>query len=148
MTLDTYVAAAFVLFTLWFVKSSISDYKLAKQSRAYVSVRGRISHLHLWGKSASRKTRLHIEYEYSYKGKDFKGRRIAFYTIHWPQTEEFAAAHPLHSDIDIYVDQNKPSQSVLIPGVHPKKPHSEIYLSVFSVFISLVVFTGLLYFGG
>ena len=77
------------------------------------------------------------------EGREYESTRIAFFTIIYPETLQFAEQHPVDSPVSVRYDPEKPAESVVIPGLNPIKPYSDIVLAVCGVVVGTGVAIGL-----
>ncbi len=139
------VGAGFALFCTWMLIGALSGYKKSLASKDWPSVNGKVLVVRLWGKrnvdgEMRDVERLSIEYSYDVQGINYKGTAVAFYTLVYPETVDFAHNHPENSEVRVYYQQTNPAESVLVPG--PKsgnKRYSDILLASFGLVISLSV---------
>ena len=138
------VAVGFLLFCIYMLRHALINHRNAKASNDWVSVTGKLTELQLWGKRRINgemvdSENLSIKYQYEANGKTFTGSRSAFYTLHYPETVDFAKLHPQGSIVSVFYNPKNPAESVIIPGLHPQKPNSEIWLAGVGVVVLLVV---------
>ncbi|MGN8224473.1 DUF3592 domain-containing protein [Gracilimonas sp. BCB1] len=124
---------------------AVRNLRRAKQSEGWPVVNGELLSVELWGKrnidgQMKDAEKLSVQYEYSVRNKVYTGTAVAFYTLMYPETTEFADNNSADSPVDVYYNPDEPSESVLIPG-HRKgnKRYSDLILALFAVLIGIVV---------
>jgi hypothetical protein len=109
-----YIVAAFVFCIMIYVLTHrVKEYRMAGTAHRFVKVNGTINKVYLYGRG-KKKTQLNIDYTYQYEGNHFTGNRIAFRTLFYPETEQFAALNPEHSEVAVYIDPQLPKNSTLL----------------------------------
>lgn len=132
--------------------STVNAYINARRSVSFSSVSGNLLDLQFTGKAKDSKTGLVASYEYRYEGKKYNAHKIAYFSIHHNQAALFHSQLLQGNDafpfkIDVYVNHNKPEQSVLIKGLSPKR----WYLDLFNgcvFFLACVFISVAAYFSG
>lgn len=140
-------SALFTLWCLWLFKSALSKYGVAKASQNWPHTQGLIMAVELWGLRNIGGTmqdveRLTIKYSYEVNGQKYESTRIAFFTIIYPETLHFAQAHPVGSDLPVWFNPKNPAESVVIPGLNPAKPYSDIIIAGFGLVVGFGVTVG------
>ena len=108
-------------------------------------MRGRLVGLRLWGKrnvggKIQEVENLNVEYDYVVHGNSYAGTTVAFYTLVYPETVDFANNHPKNSEVTIYYQTSDPAKSVLIPGPKPgKKRYSDIILASIGLIVAVCI---------
>lgn len=133
-----FVALGFLLFCVCMLYYALMNHRNAKASNDWASVSGKIAELQLWGKRRINgemvdSENLHIKYQYEVNGKKFTGRRVAFYTLHYPETVDFANRYPQGSRVSVFYNPQNSTESVIIPGRHTQKPKGEIWIAGIAV---------------
>ncbi|MDO8342905.1 MAG: DUF3592 domain-containing protein [Cellvibrio sp.] len=134
------VSLGFLLFCIYMLHHALINHRNAKASNGWVTTTGKLTELHLWGKRRVDGDmvdceNLSVKYQYEVNGKAFTGKRAAFYTLHYPETVDFAKRYPQGSTIPVMYNPQNPVESVIVPGLHPLKPNSEIWLAGVGVVI-------------
>ena len=138
------VGTGFVLFSLYFLRFALANYKRALASVSWPSVQGRVTEVALWGKrrigsEMKDAMQLAMKYDYRVGETEHEGSKIAFYTLVYPETLNFANEHPEGSEITVFYDATNPSQSVLLNGPPESKRYSEIVIACLGIAIGLIV---------
>ena len=145
------VAVGFLLFCIYMLRHALINHRNAKASNDWVSVTGKLTELQLWGKrringEMVNSENVSVQYQYEVNGKTFTGRRAAFYTLHYPETVDFAKRYPHGAVVPVFYNPQNPAESVIVPGLHPQKSNSEIWLggiaTVILVAIVMCIFMG------
>lgn len=141
------VALGFLLFCIYMLRHALINHRSAKASNDWPSVTGALTELQLWGKRRINgdmvdSENLSVQYQYEVNGKKFAGRRVAFYTLHYPETVDFAKHYPQGSRVSVFYNPQNPAESVIVPGLHPQKPNSEIWLAGVGVVVLVVTVIG------
>lgn len=141
------VALGFLLFCIYMLRHALINHRSAKASNDWPSVTGALTELQLWGKRRINgemvdSENLSVQYQYELNGKKFAGRRVAFYTLHYPETVDFAKCYPQGSRVSVFYNPQNPAESVIVPGLHPQKPNSEIWLAGVGVVVLVVTVIG------
>ena len=134
----------FAIFGIYLLGRALSDYKKAVASLEWPGVEGRLTDLRLWGKrnvdgEMQDAEKLIVAYEYEFKGSQYKGSSVAFYTLVYPETVEFARSHSANGDVTIYCNPKAPVESVLVPGPRKDKPYSDCLLGAFGMIVGVVI---------
>ena len=134
------VAVGFLLFCIYMLRHALINHRNARASNDWTFVTGTLTELQLWGKRRINgemvdSENLSVQYQYEVNGKNFTGSRAAFYTLHYPETVDFVNRYPQGSTIPVMYNPQNPVESVIVPGLHPLKPHSEIWLAGVGVVI-------------
>ncbi len=113
---------------------AVRNLGLAKRSRSWPGVTGRIESIRLWGgRRVDGEMRevehLTVEYRYAFQGRTYRGTAPALYTVVYPMTVELASRFEARRDVEVRVDPDRPARAVLIPGTHPEKPYSDVILA-------------------
>lgn len=141
------VSLGFVIFCLYILGYAIANYRKANASEFWETTTGKLVELQLWGKRRVDGAmldceNLSVKYQYEVNGKSFVGNRAVLYTLHYPETVDFAKRHPQGSTISIFYNPKNPEESVILPGLHPQKPNSEIWLAGIGLVVSVAVAVG------
>ena len=141
------IALGFLLFCIYMLRHALKNHRSAKASNDWPSVTGALTELQLWGKRRINgemvdSENLIVQYQYEVNGKKFVGRRVAFYTLHYPETVDFAKRYPQGSRVSVFYNPQNPAESVIVPGLHPQKPNSEIWLAGVGVVVLVVTVIG------
>ncbi|MBO6586929.1 MAG: DUF3592 domain-containing protein [Gracilimonas sp.] len=145
MNLPLLVGIAFTLFGVYLVIHAVRNHRRAKQSEDWPVANGKLVSVELWGKrnidgEMKDAEKLSVKYEYILKGKVYESSTVAFYTMMYPETIEFAENNSPDQAVDVYYNPAKPNESVLIPGLRSgNKRYSDLILALFAVFIGIVV---------
>lgn len=142
------VALGFLLFCIYMLRHALINHRNAKASHDWISTNGKIAELQLWGKRRVDGKmvdceNLSIKYQYDVNGKAFTGNRSAFYTLHYPETVDFSKRYPQGAAVPVFYNPQNPAESVIVPGLHPQKPNSEIWLAGFGVVIMAATVVGI-----
>lgn len=142
------VAVGFLLFCIYMLRHALINHSNARASTSWTTTTGKLTELHLWGKRRVDGEmvgceNLSVKYQYTVNGKTFTGSRAAFYTLHYPETIDFAKRYPQGSTIPVLYNPQHPGESVIVPGLHPLKPNSEIWLAGVGVVIMVVTVIGI-----
>ena len=129
-----WVALGFLLFCIYMLRYALINHRNATASNDWISTNGKLTELQLWGKRRVDGEmvdceNLSVQYRYEVNGKTFAGNRSAFYTLHYPETVDFAKRYPQGSVVPVFYNPKNPAESVIVPGLHPQKPNSEIWLA-------------------
>lgn len=147
MNLPLIFGSIFTVFSLWMLLHAITNFRTARQSESWPSVKGRLVNVELWGTRnvdgiMTPVERLSIQYDYQVDGHTHTGKNVAFYTLVYPETVRFAENHPENSDVRVYYSPQIPSESVLIPGVKgDNKRYSEIILASMALTVGIAITT-------
>ncbi len=144
ISLAFWFGALFVLIGSITLVRAIRNLGLARRSRSWPTVPGRIDSLRLWGgRRVDGEMRdvehLAVDFRYSFQGRTHRGTAPALYTVVYPRTVELARRLEAGSDVEVHVDPDRPDRAVLIPGVHPEKPYSDVILAASGLVIGLVL---------
>lgn len=147
-TLAFLASAAFVVFCLYMARHAVLAYRRAKESDTWPAVDGVLLSVELWGTrnidgEMVAVNNLAVKYEYTVSAVQYTGNHTAFYQLHYPETTEFALAHPEGSRVRVFYNPDNCEQSVLIPGLHPAKPYGGLILAGFGVVFSLGISAGI-----
>ena len=142
------VALGFLLFCIYMLRHALINHRNARASNDWISTNGKITELQLWGKRRVDGVmvdceNLRIKYQYDVSGKKFTGNRSAFYTLHYPETVDFAKRYPQGAVVPVFYNPQNSAESVIVPGLHPQKPNSEIWLAGFGVVIMAATVVGI-----
>ena len=134
----------FTLFGLYMLRHAITQHRKAVASLKWPAIKGEMLEVHLWGKrniggEIKEVNNLVVEYSYEAGGSLHKGSNATYYTLMYPDTVEFAEAHPAGAKVDIHYDPHKPGDSVVIPGPRESKPYSDLLLGGVGILIGLMV---------
>ncbi|MCP9291970.1 DUF3592 domain-containing protein [Gracilimonas sediminicola] len=145
MNLPLGAGLAFSLLGIYLLIYALRNHKKALASQNWPKVSGKLVSINLWGKrnidgQMIDADKLSVKYDYSVHDKVYAGTVVAFYTLMYPETTEFAEDHTTDSPVDVYYNPAEPSESVLIPG-HRKgsKRYSDLILAILAVLIGVVV---------
>lgn len=132
------IGVAFIMFSIYMLKHALFDYKKALASKHWPAVSGQLTTVTLFGlRNINGKmldaNRLAVEYCYEIAGKSYIGNALAFYTLVYPQTYEFAKMHASGSEIRVYYNPDRPTDSVLLTGVNKDKPYSDIIIGAITL---------------
>lgn len=141
------VAVGFLLFCIYMLRHALINHRNARASNDWAFVTGALTELRLWGKRRINgemvdSENLSVQYQYEVNGKNFTGSRAAFYTLHYPETIDFAERYPQGSRVSVFYNPQNPAESVIVPGLHPQKPNSEIWLAGVGVVVLFVTVIG------
>lgn len=141
------VALVFLLFCIYMLRHALINHRSAKASNDWPSVTGALTELQLWGKRRINgemvdSENVSVQYQYEVNGNKFAARRVAFYTLHYPETVDLAKRYPEGSRVSIFYNPKNPAESVIVPGLHPQKPNSEIWLAGVGVVILVATVIG------
>lgn len=122
----------------------MSHYQKAKESVNWPSTKGKISEVRLWGKRRvdgihQDADKLAVKYGYKVQDQSYTSSSVAFYTLMYPKTFEFAQQHQLESDVTVYYNPEHPFESVLVPGLRLDKPYSDLILSAIGITIGISI---------
>lgn len=141
------VSLGFLLFSISMLRYAFNNHSRAKASNHWATTTGKLTKLQLWGKrrvggEMVDSENLSVKYQYSVNGKTFTGKRAVFYTLHYPETVDFAKHYPQGSTVPVFYNPQNPAESTIVPGLHPQKPNNEIWLASVVVMVSLAVTMG------
>lgn len=137
--------ALFAAFSGWMLRHALRNYRAALASESWPSVEGKLVELGLWGTrnidgEMKPAEKLSAWYEFDVDGTHHVGTEVAFYTLVYPETTEFAAAHHEGGYVRVHYNPGNPSESVLIPGPRQgSKRYGELILGSFGLVASVVV---------
>lgn len=142
------VALGLLLFSLAMLRYALNNYSKAKASNNWETTTGKLTKLQLWGKrrvdgEMVDSENVSVKYQYDVNGKTFTGSRTAFYTLHYPETVDFAKRYPQGSTVPVFYNPQNPVESVIVPGLHLQKPNGEIWLASIVIAVSLAVIVGI-----
>jgi len=83
-----------------------------------------------------------IIYRYFYKGKEYLNDNYTYLgtaTLSKKQSIMAAQNHPKNSQIQVYVDENEPENSVIVPGVHWVQILSIVLITMFCLAVANLV---------
>lgn len=149
MNVTVLVAAGFVIFSGYMLVFSVRNYRRAVVSDSWCAVAGILTKVKLWGTrnvngQMQAVEKLSVAYDYEVQGQAYTGTAVAFYTLVYPETVDFAVKHPQGSDVQVYYCCDNPAESVLITGLKPgNKAYSEIILAGVALLVAVVVLTAL-----
>lgn len=134
----------FVVFCIYLARHAVLSYQRANGSSHWPSTEGVLADVHLWGTrnidgEMVEADNLRVTYEYNIDGVQYSGNEVAFYFLHYPETIEFAKAHPQDSRVKVFYNPKNFDESVLISGAHPTKPYGGLILTFLGVLISSAV---------
>lgn len=143
-----WVALGFLLFCIYMLRYALINHREANASNHWETTTGKLTESQLWGKrridgEMVDSENLSVKYQYDVNGKTFTGSRATFYTLHYPETVDFSKRYPKGSTVSIFYNPQNPSESVIIPGLHPHKPNSEIWLASVGVVVVLATVIGI-----
>lgn len=145
MNIPIIAGTVFALMSAWMLRFAIQNLQKADISSDWPSVKGRIVKSELWGKrniDGEQKPveKLSVEYQYEVNGNDYRGTKVAFYTLVYPETLKFAKENPENSEISVFYNPNTPSESVLVTGSKEgNKRYSEIILASLGLIVSAAI---------
>jgi hypothetical protein len=148
MNIPLMAGSGFAVFCIYMLQHSIRSYKKAIESQDWPSVTGTLVLVKLWGTRningiMTDSERLDMQYEYKVNGVRYTGETVAFYTLMYPETLNYAKSHPCKSDISVYYNPINPNDSVLIPGLRKDKPYSDLIIATLGVMVGVsVAFSG------
>lgn len=124
----------------------MTSYKSALASKTWPTIDGQLTDVRLWGKrnvggEIKGAENLIVKYNYEVNGLKYTGTSATFYTLVYPKTMEFSERHPPNSDVKVYYNPKDPAESVLIPGLNPDKPYSDLILGFLGAAIGVVIAT-------
>jgi len=142
-----FLSLGFVAFCIYMARHAWLSYQNADSSDAWPTTSGVLQDVHLWGTrnidgEMVEAEKLRVSYEYEIDGTRYSGSEIAFYKLHYPETIEFAKDHPQDSNVKVFYNPSKHSESVLISGAHPTKPYGGIILAILGLLVSVAVSVG------
>lgn len=143
-TLPLFGGAGFALFSIYMLKHALHNHKRALESNHWPTVRGKIVDVRLWGKrniggQMKDADHLDVKYEYEVQGTVHTGTSVTFYTLHYPETTDFAQNHPSNSEITVYYNPRDAAESVLVCGPKKGKPYSELILASLGIVAGVAV---------
>lgn len=143
MNLQQFGGIFFMALSIAMFFYSIIELKKAKTSINWVKALGKISHIRLYGVrivDGSRKNAetISLVYEYIVNGKSYKSNRIAFYTLHFPDSYNFSLGKNVGDNINVYYNPESHGDSVLIVGAQSGKEFSGHYLSIIGFIIGVI----------
>ena len=147
-TLAFPTSAAFVVFCLYMARHAVLAYRRAKESDTWPAADGVLLSVELWGTrnidgEMVAANNLRVKYDYQINANGYSGNTVAYYELHYPETTEFAEAHPEGSQVKVFYNPHNCAQSVLVPGLHPAKPYGGLILAGFGVVFSLGISAGI-----
>ncbi len=134
----------FLLFCVYMARHAVLSYQRSRGSDRWPTTEGILADVHLWGTrnidgEMIEAENLRVTYNYDIDGVRYSGSNVAFYHLHYPETIEFAKAHPQDSRVEVFYNPKNFGESVLISGVHPTKPYGGLILAFSGVLISVAV---------
>jgi len=144
MNAPFWAGCAFTLLGLYMLRFSVLNFRKALASEGWPTVRGELLEVTLWGRrnvkgEAKEVERLRLKYQYEVDGRSHSGTAVSYFTLVYPETVEFAEAHPEGSEVQVHYDPANPADSVLIPGPRRDKRHSDLILASLGVLVGLVL---------
>ncbi len=144
MNLPLIAGAGMALFGMLMFARSLKSLRKAVASETWPHVEGEVAEVHLWGKRLVEGRmedceRLAVKYTYKHQGKGYAGSRIAFYTLIYPETLQFAQAHPAESRIAVHINPANAGESVLFPGTRRDKKYSDLIIASMAAVAGCVV---------
>lgn len=144
MNIPVLAGAGFTVFSAYLLQHAVKSYKSSVASQAWPVTDGKLTEVHLWGKrkidgETKAADNLAVEYCYEVGGIKYTGSSATFYTLIYPETIKFANRYSKNSNINVYYNLNDPAESVLIPGLNPGKPYSDLIMGVFGVATGIVI---------
>lgn len=127
------------------LRHAIRNYRNAQASEVWPSVDGELVKLKLWGKrnvdgQIKEVENLSLKYKFTVAGNEYTGTNVAFYTLVYPETVEFAEGRSEKSQVTVYFNPDNPVESVLMPGLKgDNKRYSEFILGTVGLFISIAI---------
>lgn len=143
MNLQLLGGAFLVALSLAMLFYSIAELKKARNSINWIKTLGKIKNIRLYGirvvdgKRINAET-ISLEYEYIANGKPYKSNRIAFYTLHFPDSYNFSLGKNAGDNIDVYYNPENDSDSALILGIPNGKEFGGHYLSIIGFIVGVV----------
>ncbi len=130
-------ALGFAAYMAWRAWQSLG---LARSSLRWSTVEGKLARLEVVQfKATSSHRTLFVDYSYWVDGERLQGSTDAFYTLSADEVERFASGHERGGKVRVYLNRDRPQQSVLIPGPHPSKPYSDLILAGVAIVVSIGV---------
>ena len=134
----------FAILGAYFLRHALHGYRKALASHNWPSARGELVEVRLWGtRRVNGEMRaaknLSVQYEYEVNEKSHSGTALAFYTLVYPATYDFAQTHPEKSSVDVVYNPQDPSESVLIPGLNKEKPYSDLILAGLGIIVGIAI---------
>lgn len=148
MNLSAIGGIIFGVFCLWLLRHAILNLRKADTSSGWPKVSGKMIKVELWGNrnidgESKPVEKLNVEYEYEVDGKHFSGTNVAFYTLVYPETVEFANNHPEGSQVSVFYQPEDPSKSVLLQGAKGgNKRYSEVIMAIIGLIVSIGITLG------
>jgi hypothetical protein len=145
MNTPVVVGIIFTFFCIFMCRFAMRNYKKSLASESWPSVSGEMVKVSLWGKrningEMKDADKLNVEYKYTVKGAEFKNKDVAFYTLMYPETLDFAGNHPVNSQIDVYYNPHEPTQSVLIIGPRKgSKRYSDLSIAIIGILVGVAI---------
>jgi hypothetical protein len=145
MNIPLIIGLLFAAFSALMLRLALRNLSQATASLDWSSTAGTLVEARLWGtRNVDGKMvpaeHLVAEYRYEVSGQDYRGTAVAFYTLVYPETTEFVAAHPIGPSITVHYNPDAPAQSVLIRGPRPgPKRNGELILAGLGLMIGLAV---------
>ncbi|MDX1693912.1 MAG: DUF3592 domain-containing protein [Ketobacteraceae bacterium] len=134
-----------MLFGVYLLLGAINNYKKASASLTWPSVKGKLRKVELWGTrnvdgDMKASERLDVTYEYDVSGHEYAGNTVAFYTLMYPETTDFANKFAVDSEVDVYYNPDKPDEAVLVTGLREdRKRYSDVILSGAAVGVGFII---------
>lgn len=146
MNIPLIAGLALALFSVYMLRHAITSYKSAVASRSWPTTDGQLADIRLWGKrniggEMKEAEKLAVTYTYEINGRKFTGKSVAFYTLVYPKTLEFAERYGSERDVTVHFNPRDPSESVLVPGLNPEKPYSDLIMAALGLVMGLVIAT-------
>ncbi len=138
------VPIGFMLFCSYMASQPMRQFKHASASRDWPATTGELEVVSLWGTRningrMVEAERLTVSYKFDVDGQRYLGNQVSFYQLHYPETIDFAKAHPQNSRIKVHYNPRKPNEAVLIAGPHPTKPYGPLILASLGLTVSSAI---------
>lgn len=127
--------SAFILLGIYLCRQSVRNRRRALASNSWSNTVGKMVAVRLSGKrnidgKMVDAERIDVNYEYKVNDTLYEGTRVSFYTLMYPETKDFSDQHPINSKVTVYYNTATPADSVLIRGLRPDKPNSDLILAI------------------
>ena len=148
MNLPALIGTFFALFCLWLLRHALADLHKADNSMGWPKVTGQMLKVNLWGTrnidgEMKPVDKLSVEYEYDVDGKRHSSTRVAFYTLVYPETVQFAEKHPEQHEVEVFYSPKDPSEAVLLRGAKAEnKRYSDVILASLGLLIGVAIALG------
>lgn len=140
-----FVGSGFALFGIYMCRLALRKYKKSLASESWPAVKGKIGNLSLWGNrnidgKMQAAEKLSLEYEYSVKDSAYSNTEVAFHTLMYPETTNYADSYPIDSNVTVYFNPAKPEESILIPGPRKDgKRYSGLIIAIIGTLAGIVI---------